>query len=581
MAHDVTATRAFAAGQAADVLAALQQHVADTVAHVTATDRNNWTNAVQGPKGDPGTPGATGPQGPKGDKGDPFTFSDFTQEQLDALKVKGDDGDKGDKGDPFTYDDFTAAQLEALRGPQGMQGPQGPAGPVLWGDLSEQQKAALKDELRGADGDDGADGHSVYVSSSTLSDAAGAASVVTLHDEKTDSNVVITVRNGLNGAKGDKGDKGDKGNKGDPGNDGAVSWEDLTTEQKNALKAELKGPKGDPFEFSDLTQAQKDELKGEDGEDGTKWFVSDEGVYSGGSTGHFTGINSYDILHARAGDILLMSAEGRVYECLAAAGEEYDSVEQATALWKPRLEMRATRWFSSSSGTFSGTDSTPGTWTSPGFDQDAVHVGDFMWRTGSADAGKVYECIMRTGETYNGAVLASPLWEYRTSLRGPQGAQGNPGTDGADGQDGAAGADGTSGSDGEPGPPGPMSTFVPCAPTTPSELLAVDNQSSIWLEVGQSFVFPAPDPGDGQLLEYVLYVHATAAITFLSPATVFDALVTAGYNVYRFNESLLEDLASGSLTAFTVSQMGDSMNVLVTKAALDPTAIAAPAVSQE
>lgn len=35
---------------------------------------------------------------------------------------------KGDKGDPFTYDDFTAEQLEALRGPQGIIGPKGETG---------------------------------------------------------------------------------------------------------------------------------------------------------------------------------------------------------------------------------------------------------------------------------------------------------------------------------------------------------------------------------------------------------------------------------------------------------------------
>ena len=46
--------------------------------------------------------------GAKGDKGD-----------------KGDQGLKGDKGAPFTYTDFTAEQLESLRGPQGVQGPRG------------------------------------------------------------------------------------------------------------------------------------------------------------------------------------------------------------------------------------------------------------------------------------------------------------------------------------------------------------------------------------------------------------------------------------------------------------------------
>lgn len=47
----------------------------------------------------------------KGDKGDPFTFEDFTSEQLALLK--------GEKGDPFTFDDFTPEQLAVLKGEKG------------------------------------------------------------------------------------------------------------------------------------------------------------------------------------------------------------------------------------------------------------------------------------------------------------------------------------------------------------------------------------------------------------------------------------------------------------------------------
>lgn len=43
-------------------------------------------------------------------KGDPFTYDDFTPEQLETLKVK---------GDPFLYTDFTPEQLEALKGVDG------------------------------------------------------------------------------------------------------------------------------------------------------------------------------------------------------------------------------------------------------------------------------------------------------------------------------------------------------------------------------------------------------------------------------------------------------------------------------
>lgn len=81
---------------------------------------------LKGPKGEPGTPGqrgADGERGPQGvpgqpgPKGEPFKFSDFTQEQLNALK-----GPKGDKGEPFRYSDFTAEQLLALKGPKGDPG---------------------------------------------------------------------------------------------------------------------------------------------------------------------------------------------------------------------------------------------------------------------------------------------------------------------------------------------------------------------------------------------------------------------------------------------------------------------------
>ena len=107
----------------------------------TIGDNGNWylgntdTNkpsrgetGARGEKGDTGTQGPQGemgPQGPrgeKGDKGDAFTYSDFTTEQLAALKgEKGDTGAQGPKGEKGD----TGAQ-----GPQGEQGPKGDTGDV-------------------------------------------------------------------------------------------------------------------------------------------------------------------------------------------------------------------------------------------------------------------------------------------------------------------------------------------------------------------------------------------------------------------------------------------------------------------
>ncbi len=113
-----------------------------------------------GPQGPAGPEGPQGEPGPQGPRGEPFRYEDFTPEQLAELTgpqgPKGDAGPpgeqgpqgeqgppgpqgeqggtgpagpKGDKGDPFTYEDFTAEQLASLRGPQGEQGPKGDPGP--------------------------------------------------------------------------------------------------------------------------------------------------------------------------------------------------------------------------------------------------------------------------------------------------------------------------------------------------------------------------------------------------------------------------------------------------------------------
>lgn len=53
-------------------------------------------------------------------------FEGDEQAWLDSLV--GQPGEPGDKGDPFTYEDFTPEQLEALRGPQGLPGNDGEDG---------------------------------------------------------------------------------------------------------------------------------------------------------------------------------------------------------------------------------------------------------------------------------------------------------------------------------------------------------------------------------------------------------------------------------------------------------------------
>lgn len=76
----------------------------------------------KGEKGDTGEQGVQGIQGEKGDKGDPFTYSDFTPEQLAVLKgEKGDNGIDGEDGytpqkgvDYFTDEDIARLKIPSV-----------------------------------------------------------------------------------------------------------------------------------------------------------------------------------------------------------------------------------------------------------------------------------------------------------------------------------------------------------------------------------------------------------------------------------------------------------------------------------
>jgi len=101
---------------------------------------------VQGEKGETGLRGIPGEKGPRGD---PFTYDDFTKEQLKSLRgPKGDQGERGPKGDPFRFKDFSKEELRLLKGPQGERGPKGDRG--FKGDKGE----------KGASGERGPRGHS-------------------------------------------------------------------------------------------------------------------------------------------------------------------------------------------------------------------------------------------------------------------------------------------------------------------------------------------------------------------------------------------------------------------------------------
>ena len=142
---------------------------------------------------------------------------------------KGDPGPKGDKGDPFTYNDFTPDQLAALKGPKGDQGPRGLDGAK--GDRGETGPQGLQgvEGPKGDAGEVGPQGHQGEPGPKGDKGETGPQGPV-----------------GPVGPKGDKGEQGQQGIQGPVGPQGPkgepLRFSDLTPDQI----AQLKGPKGDP-----------------------------------------------------------------------------------------------------------------------------------------------------------------------------------------------------------------------------------------------------------------------------------------------------------------------------------------------
>ena len=173
----------------------------------------------RGPTGSQGPIGPTGPQGdtgPQGPKGDPFTYEDFTPEQIESIRgpqgpqgATGPTGATGPKGDPFEYDDFTPEQLEALRGPKGETGPQGPQG--LQG-------------LQGPQGDTGPKGDTGETGATGATGPIGPQGIQGETGPKGDTGPQGPIGltgpqgpQGIQGETGPQGIQGETGPQGDPG----------------------------------------------------------------------------------------------------------------------------------------------------------------------------------------------------------------------------------------------------------------------------------------------------------------------------------------------------------------------------
>lgn len=266
-------------------------------------------NALKGPKGDPGPRGEPGRNGLNGEQG-----------------VQ---GPPGKDGKPFTYDMFTAAQLAALKGPKGDPGPPGTGGSVdlsayptkeycdttyatktnlsdyvktaalnnyyvskLFAENTYATKASLSDYMKTAAASNTfvsrifADNN--YAAKSTLNSymttaAANNAFVSRVfadntYSKKTDLNSYMTtaaIKDTFVSRVYADNNYAAKANLSDYLKKSEISRYTSSVQLTPEQLEKLKGPKGEPFKYSDFTQEQLAALKGPKGDKGESFKYSD------------------------------------------------------------------------------------------------------------------------------------------------------------------------------------------------------------------------------------------------------------------------------------------------------------------
>ena len=293
--------------------------IKDSVENIKVKD-NMQLVKLQGPKGDPGPRGEPGRNGLNGEQG-----------------VQ---GPPGKDGKPFTYDMFTAAQLAALKGPKGDPGPPGTGGSVdlsayptkeycdttfatktnlsdyvktaalnnyyvskLFAENTYATKASLSDYMKTAAASNTfvsrifADNN--YAAKSTLNSymttaAANNAFVSRIfadntYSKKTDLNSYMTtaaIKDTFVSRVYADNNYAAKANLSDYVKKSEISRYTSSVQLTPEQLEKLKGPKGEPFKYSDFTQEQLAALKGPKGDPGLQGPPGPPGPPgSGGGTG--------------------------------------------------------------------------------------------------------------------------------------------------------------------------------------------------------------------------------------------------------------------------------------------------------
>ena len=278
-------------------------------------DGINGEQGLQGIQGPPGPPGKDGLKGEPGRNG------------IDG--EQGIQGPPGKDGKPFTYDMFTAEQLAALKGPKGDPGPPGTGGNVdlsayttkeycdttyatktnlsdyvktaalnnyyvskLFAENTYATKASLSDYMKTAAASNTfvsrifADNN--YAAKSTLNSymttaAANNAFVSRVfadntYSKKTDLNSYMTtaaIRDAFVSRVYADNNYAAKANLGDYVKKSEISQYTSSVQLTPEQLEKLKGPKGEPFKYSDFTQDQLNALKGPKGDKGEPFKFSD------------------------------------------------------------------------------------------------------------------------------------------------------------------------------------------------------------------------------------------------------------------------------------------------------------------
>ena len=259
---------------------------------------------LQGPKGDPGKQGPPGPPGPPGEPGRNGIDGLNGEQGLQGIQgPPGPPGAPGKDGKSFTYDMFTSEQLEALKGPRGEQGPPGPPGSGANVDLSAYttkqdvdnlylKKVDIRNYLTML-------GDPKYALKTELNDYLSKTDAINNYAQKGWATQTFAYKNDLDAfvkkneisqyalTPGDastryvnkiegqsfaqKSELSEYVKKAEINQYTSASNVQLTPEQIEKLK----GPKGEPFKYSDFTQEQLNALKGPKGDKGEPFKYSD------------------------------------------------------------------------------------------------------------------------------------------------------------------------------------------------------------------------------------------------------------------------------------------------------------------